>query len=435
MTRTEAILAVLQLGPRRLPTVAKVGLWLLAILGLGALLAAWFSDRAAWSVEAWLTACLVILGLSQVGIVWSAVIELTNSRWGRSVRRLMELSLAGAPVALLSLAVLLIGAPYWLPFDPAHLTGAKAIWLAHPFWALRNFLAVSGLYGLSLYYLYHCLRPDLGLAREQGHAYPGKLASSLLRHWRGLDEEVARSKRRRQVLAPLLCIGFALVYSLVGFDLVMALDPHWYSTLFGAYHFVGILVMGLALAILLAYALGHRIGPRAFFSAKHFGILGSLLFAFCFLLGDFFWSQFLTIYYADLPEETGYLLLRTMDPAYPWRHLAWAILGGFFGLPFITLLFRAVKWVPARLAAVALVVFSAMIAERFLTTAPPLLGLRPGAPAAEMWQPLALTFLVSLAFLAMGGLLYGWLARQVPLMPISDPLFIDSLKDNQERPK
>lgn len=425
----------LERGPFELPAGWRVGLWGLGLLGLLSICAGWVVGQPGWSIAALLVACLILLAVSQVGIVWSAIIELTHSRWGRSYRRLMELSIAATPLALFGLLGLLVSSPWWAPFADLELPGGKGVWLSLPFWAIRNFAAVLALFLLSLVYLGHCLRPDLGLAAARGRAFPGRLAAWLARGFGDLQVEVEHAARRRALLAPILCLGFALSHSMLGFDLVMALDVWWYSTLFGAYHFIGSVYLGLAVTILAAVALKGPIGQPRLFSAKHFGIIGSVLFAFCFLMGDFFWSQFLTIYYADLSEETGYLLLRTMDTDLPYHFLAWAVLAGFFGIPFLSLIFRAVKWVPGRLAVVAGIVVLAMIAERFLCAAPPLLGLEPGAGLDELLAPLSMAVLGSVGLLALGCLAAGRLMRSVPLLPISDPLLVDSFQDTAERPR
>ncbi len=432
--RDEVVRGVLRKGPVELPGGLRKAFWVLGGLGLVSIGLGLAIGRPAWSVVALLVASLVVLGVAQAGVIWSAVFEMTNSRWGRSYRRVLELSLAAAPVGLLGLLVLLATSVWWAPFADLHLHGSKAIWLSLPFWAIRNFVGVAGLFGLSLVYLYHCLRPDVGLAAHRDSPYAdGRLARWVGRNFGDPEVEAAHSARRRAVLAPILCIGFAGVYSMVGFDLIMALDVYWYSTLFGAYHFIGDVYLGLAVGILAVVALKGPIGQPRFFSAKHFGIIGSMLFAFCFLMGDFFWSQFLTIHYGNLSEETPYLVLRTVDTDFPYHVLGWAVLIGFFGIPFVTLIFRAVKWVAGRLAVIAGVVVLAMIAEHFLTVAPPLLKLEPGAPAGAMWGPLALTVVGSIGLLALGGLLYARWLPQVPPLPIGDGLLVDSLKDEEER--
>ena len=90
-------------------------------------------------------------------------------------------------------------------------------------------------------------------------------------------EAAARVRTRLVRWSGLYCFLFALVLSLIGFDLVMAMDPHWWSTLFGAYHFVKAFYAGLAGLIVLA-ALVHRSrGPASGLADRHFHDLGKLL--------------------------------------------------------------------------------------------------------------------------------------------------------------
>jgi hypothetical protein len=96
------------------------------------------------------------------------------------------------------------------------------------------------LYGLGLAYTYQALR------LEADHGKPKAAACGPF--WCGAGRRrpgnMARCQRRKNVLSILYMLAFALVLSLIGFDLVMAADPHWYSTLFGAYSFAKAIYMG-----------------------------------------------------------------------------------------------------------------------------------------------------------------------------------------------
>ncbi len=96
-------------------------------------------------------------------------------------------------------------------------------------------------------------------------------------------------------------------------DLIMALDPDWFSTLFGGWYFIGNLFSGLALLAIAAMSLRNRCGLQRFLPEARQSDLATLLFAFCLLNIDFFWSQYLTIWYGNLPEETGWLIERAVD--------------------------------------------------------------------------------------------------------------------------
>ena len=92
--------------------------------------------------------------------------------------------------------------------------------------------------------------------------------------------------------------------------------------------------------------------------------VGKLLLGFCMLWTYLFWTQYLVIWYGDLPEETAFVMHRTAEA--PWAVLAWIVLFGCFLIPFVTLLSREVKRRPRGLLTIALVVLVSMWLERFM---------------------------------------------------------------------
>jgi hypothetical protein len=76
----------------------------------------------------------------------------------------------------------------------------------------------------------------------------------------------------------------------------------------------------------------------------HFHDVGKLFFAFCLVWADFFYVQLVVIWYGNIPEETAYVIERTM--AVPWRYLAWSIFVVCFVMPFFILLNKKVKTMP-----------------------------------------------------------------------------------------
>ena len=90
------------------------------------------------------------------------------------------------------------------------------------------------------------------------------------------------------------------------------MDPHWISTLFGAYNFVKAFYVGLGALIILACILYLRHGEASGITSSHLHDIGKLFFAFCLLWADFFYVQLIVIYYGNIPEETYYVIARTM---------------------------------------------------------------------------------------------------------------------------
>jgi hypothetical protein len=396
-TRKRAVLRPeLLLGLAAVAGAAAFG----AALGLGSAARAW---------QAFHVNFLFWTGLAFAGVVLSAVLRLTDSRWGFAVRRLGECSAAFLPVSLVLYLGVVAGHGTLMP-DVHHLAPAKQLWLAPTFLLVRDGAALLGLAALAFVYLYYSLRPDVGAARDAGERTLGAFGGWLTRGWRGAEAEAKRSRKATAFLAVALVVAYALVFTLLAIDQVMALDPTWMSTLFGAYFFITNLYGGwalLAFAAVLARranlgGLGAAVGDDVLHS------LGKLLFAFCFLSLDFFWSQFLVIWYGNLPEETPFVLRRIRQM--PWQTVALAVLVFCFVVPFLALLFRSIKRDPRTLAAVGLVVLAALWVERFLLVAPSTWR-GSGLPLG----PLELG--VTLGFLGLAGLAWLFAARRVPLLP------------------
>jgi Ni/Fe-hydrogenase subunit HybB-like protein len=231
----------------------------------------------------------------------------------------------------------------------------------------------------------------------------------------GLD----RAWRIQTVLSTALGVLYGVVLSLVAFDLIMSLDPHWYSTLFGAYYFVGSFYTGLAALVILLGSYRKREALGRFIHERHFHDLGKLLFAFCLLTGDFFYSQFLVIWYGNLPEDAQYVILRVHQS--PWEPVAWVVLGVSFVLPFLVLLSRRIKLEPVPMMVLGGIILVGMWLERFLLVAPSLWKGK-GLPIG------VLEIGITAGFLGLMALSVTAFLRTFPLLPVSDPLFRGDLE-------
>ena len=154
---------------------------------------------------------------------------------------------------------------------------------------------------------------------------------------------------RREWWAPLSVFAFALTVTVASFDLVMSVDPVWYSTMFGVYYFAGAFTAGIS-TIILTLMVGQRFGYFPAVTTEHFHDLGKLLFAFVFFWGYVGFSQFMLIWYASLPETTYWWDIRGVttfsgSPAYGngWSVVAWLLLFGHLLVPFAFLLSKHVK--------------------------------------------------------------------------------------------
>ena len=394
---------ILPAGPRR-------ALAALVLAAAGAFLFGLLLGDAPRAWQALLVNTLFFSGLALAGVVLSALLQLTAARWGRPLKRAAEATSAFLPAALLLVVVLLAGAAGWAPWVHAPPEG-RAAWLNLPFFAARELGAFLVLGGLAAAYVYHSVRPDVGLLHATGARPATGWSLRLLAGWRGIDAERERGQRAQDRLAAALLIAYVPLFSLVAFDFVMALDAHWFSALLGGWFLTGNLTAGAALLALVAAAgrdrlgLGGQVGPRQLQDA------GTLLFGLSILWAYMLWSQYLVIWYGDLPEEARFVHER-MHGA--WAPVAWSVFAAVFAIPFVLLLSRAVKRRPAALAAVAALVLAGVWLERFLLVAPSLwrgAGLPLGLPELLVTAGTASLFVLCCT---------GFLER-VPVLPLSDP--------------
>lgn len=367
----------------------------LALVGAAAFLyGVYAGDSSAW--QAYLVNFVFWTGLSAGAFLLSPIMVVTNARWGRPVKRLAEAAGSFIPVSFLLFWVLFAGREKIFPWilHPVE-EKAKLIWLNVPFLFLRDGIALLILALLFLAITYHSVRADREFMRDTG-------------------KDTGRHYSEQTFFSPIFIIAYAFILTLISFDLIMSLNPHWISTLFGAYYFMGSFYMGLAAITLLSAFAVTRMNMGRYITKKQFHDLGKLLFAFCILSLDFFYVQFLVIWYGNLPDETRYVITRVMHD--PWAFLAWTVLFACYVIPFVVLLIRRIKMMIGFISAMSAWILTAMWFERFFLVVPSI--------SKTKTIPLGLMeLLVSLGYLGIFVFCAAWFLQRHPVMPISDPLF------------
>ena len=361
--------------------------------------------------QAYLINFLFWSGLAFGSGVFAAALNITKARWARPIKRLAEAPIAFLPFSLLFFYGLYQGRHelfHWIQ----HPVAGKAWWLNARSLFIRDGIGLGLLTAACLLLLFCSVREDRRFSRAAATA-PGSAAADATPP--AEPEALAAPGWRAQlILSPVIGILYAGVLSLVAVDLIMALDPHWVSTLFPAYYFIGSLYSALALLVVLtAYAmqteqLGEIVG------LTHLHDLGKLLLGFCLVTGDFFYSQFLVIWYGNLPEDARYVILRVRQS--PWEILAWTVLLICFVLPFLSLLSRKIKARPKHMVALGGMILVGMWLERMLLVAP---SLQP-----ESGLPVGfLELFISIGFVGTMGFSLLLFFHLVPLIPVADPLY------------
>ena len=303
---TAADVATEQVSPRPIPgALFAVCLGLIA-LGVVAFVVGLGSDAdSAW--RAFHVNYLYWGALAQGGIVVSCAFVIIGARWPGPIRRFAEALGAWVPLTVVFFLISWLGRESvyspWLHGAPH----GKEAWLSasRVFWtdlAIFSTLAV-----LSIAYLYYSIRPTLGAAAESA-------SSGLLRRWaagwQGEATERERCAAKMRVLAPIICLVYAIGWSFIAFDQVMSLTPTWYSNLFGAYFAWGGFLSAVAATALLAVLHRNAPGLEGEISRARMHDVGKMLFAFSIFWMYLFFSQYLVIWYGNLPEETQFFEAR-----------------------------------------------------------------------------------------------------------------------------
>ena len=135
-------------------------------------------------------------------------------------------------------------------------------------------------------------------------------------------------------------VFFGYSSSVAAWDWVMSIDPHWFSTMFGWYVFASWWVAGLATITWIVVSLKDA-GYLKMVNSNHLHDLGKFMFAFSIFWTYIWFSQFMLIYYANIPEETVYFIERLKHAPYSWIFYLNLILN--FVLPFLLLMTRDAK--------------------------------------------------------------------------------------------
>ncbi len=342
--------------------------WILIALGVLVVALALARGEAQRVWQVYLVNWLFWSGLAVTGVVLVAIWRATNSQWGARLLGVALATFGFAPVALLTFLPLAAAGAHIFPWVE-HPVPHRAGWLEPGFVLARTGLAFAGLLVLCGVYVYFVLRPAVGEAGA-GHS---RLRVWLVRGFAGRTTEHARAEYILRRLTPVLLVVYALVFSLVAFDLVMPLDPHFYSTLFGGYFFVTALYAGIALlSVLLAWWLACAPALRDGFTTEVRHPLGKLTFGFAMLYGLVFWSQYLVFWYGNLPEEVPYVILR--QNTVPWKPLSYAVLLLVLLVPFAVLISAEVKKKPRAMAFLGSLILLGLWLERYLLVVPSLWG-------------------------------------------------------------
>lgn len=316
-------------------SMQKIGLALMGVgaIGLGAAYALHSQERffADYLLGFWYFA-----GISVTMVFFSALQYLARAGWSASIRRIAENFTGFVPyigIALIPIVINMLG--HHSIYEWSHESAAsdpilikKAAYLNPTFFIVRLGLYALLWIGMVKYIVGNSVKQDTA------------------------GSDITPTKRNWKRSAPWVLV-FAITITFASFDLLMSLEPHWFSTIWGVYAFAGHFAASLAIITLTLIALYKRGLMKQYITLEHFHDLGKLMFAFSVFWTYIAFSQYFIIWYANLPEETIYFDVRTSNG---WELFGLLLVLFHFVLPFILLLRQDVKRKMAVLTVAAIVI-------------------------------------------------------------------------------
>jgi hypothetical protein len=358
--------------------------------------------------RAWLVAYMLFLGIALGSMALMMIQHLSGGAWG-VFRRIFEASSRTLPLLMVLFVPILLGIGTLYPWSHADRVAADEIlrhrsaYLNTTFFFVRAVIYFAGWWGIA----------------------------TLLNKWSRLQDQgdVAVNSRIQRLCGAGL-VFYALAVTFAGIDWIMALNPHWYSTIFGFLMMGGQGLAALAFTILVAAFLFRREPMSALLKPYHFHDLGKLMFAFVMLWAYFNFSQYLLTFAANLVEEIPYMIARTTNG---WQYLALFIVTFHFAVPWLLLLSRNLKRTPHRLVVVAGGILFMRFVDIYMLVSPEFdsSGANLHVLAGEHAGHFFVHWLDLAAPLAVGGL-WLWMffteLRQRPLLAAGDPYLREALQ-------
>ena len=267
-------------------------------------------------------AAFFFMMISLGALAFYAIQYASQSGWSPVLFRVMQaITYYLLPGALIVLAIAFFADKHlfiWMDPDVvAHdkLIQAKAGWLNKTAFLIRGLIFIGG------WSLYRYFSRKFSLAQD-------------------LANDNKNFKRNFQISAGFL-VFYIYTESMMSWDWVMSVDPHWFSTLFGWYVFASMIVSGITTIALMTIYLKSK-GYIKFVNDSHLHDLAKYMFGFSVFWAYLWFSQFMLIWYANIPEEVTYFVTRIEDYTIPF----FTMFALNFIFPFLVLMNSDYKRIP-----------------------------------------------------------------------------------------
>jgi hypothetical protein len=406
-SRTEVVQVITRPIPKRLGTLSLI----LAVVGFAIFLVGAFTGNPrAW--QAYHVNWLFFTTFSSAGVAIAAAQRITTARWSRPTVRFIEGYVAWLPVAFVLLLLTLIAGKRaifpWASSPPT--IPEKALWLNPTFFTLRVIVAFGLITVLSLWFVYRTVRLDVGVIPEWGANWAKGIRDRMRSGFGEERRELHSTHSMLGKLAVFLVLAFGFGWVVLSWDLSMSVDYHFQSTMYGWQVFMGGWVVALMVHAIVVRLWRNALGAEELIQERHFHDIGKLCFAFTAFWGYITFSQFLVIWYGNMPEETHFFFLRM---SHPWVGMTVGVGVLMFVLPFFGLMGKFPKIFTPTMTFFALSSITGLWMQRYVeiypsiyaASAEPLAGAEGAASSIPL--PFGLYEIgVTLGFLGLWGVCY-----------------------------
>ena len=421
-SREEVVALITRPIPKRLGTLSLI----LAVVGFAIFLIGVFTGNArAW--QAYHVNWLFFTTLSSAGVAIAAAQRITTARWSRPTVRIIEGFVAWLPVAFVLLLVTVIGGKRaifpWITEPP--IIPEKALWLNPTFFSIRVMVVFGLITALSVWFVYRNVRLDVGVMPEWGSAWAKGIRDRMRAGFGDERRELHSTHSMLGKLAVVLALVFGFGWVVLAWDLSMSLDYHFQSTMYGWQVFMGGWVVALMIQSILVRAWRNALGAEELILERHFHDIGKLCFGFTAFWGYITFSQFLVIWYGNMPEETHFFFLRMSQP---WVKVTVSVAVLMFVIPFFGLLSKTAKIYTPAMTLLALCSIIGLWLQRYVEIYPSIYATSAGEHAVEAGQTAAAATAhlpfglyevgVTLGFLGLWGVSYLAFMNAFPRMRV-----------------
>ena len=403
----QEVIAVMQRPVSR--TLARASLALAAIGAVVFIAGIFLAPDRAW--QALHFNWLFFTSTSSAAVMFAAAQRITTARWSRPVIRFSEAFVAFLPVALIILLLeVLVGGRHIFPsFRATPSVHEKAIWLAPGFFTARVLGVFLVITLLSVWYIWTCVRLDVGVTPEWGTSWARGMRDRMRRGFGEERRELHSTHSLQGKMAVILAFVWGFGWCDLAFDLSMTLDQHFQSTLYGWWFFMGGMLCALTSLALLARWWRNQLNVPHLITEITLHDIGKLAFAFTAFWGYLTFGQYLVIWYGNLAEETHFMRLRLISP---WLPMTMAMVLLVFAFPFFGLMGRKPK-----IAAPWIIIFSigsllGMWMLRYLEVYPSIYGVVTVLPLG-FWE-----LAIGLGMLGLWGICYFAFLDAFPRMRV-----------------